>query len=191
MRNKFYLLDLWSLLVRVLSFLTVDRLTFQNHNFLRIYRFLCSLESVGAQLFTCPPRGGIIPTHWNSLRKLVLVTGDRNRIFFVLVITWTRENLLQSYTSKPFGLKTSYWVTFSLALSLLIVWRAVCLVLCHTSMVVGFIWNLTESKVDVDFGGLGVACWPLVPKFAGSNPAEAVGFLRAKKSSARLPSQGK
>ena len=31
------------------------------------------------------------------------------------------------------------------------------------------------------FGGLGVACWPLVPKFAGSNSAEAVGFLRAKK----------
>ena len=30
------------------------------------------------------------------------------------------------------------------------------------------------------FGGLGVACWPLVPKFAGSNPAQAVGFLRAK-----------
>jgi len=30
------------------------------------------------------------------------------------------------------------------------------------------------------FGGLGVACWPLVPKFAGSNPAEAVGFLREK-----------
>jgi len=33
------------------------------------------------------------------------------------------------------------------------------------------------------FGGLGVACWPLVPKFAGSNPA--------KKFSARLPSEGK
>ena len=27
------------------------------------------------------------------------------------------------------------------------------------------------------FGGLEVACWPLVPKFAGSHPAEAVGFL--------------
>ena len=27
------------------------------------------------------------------------------------------------------------------------------------------------------FGGLEVACWPLVPKFAGSNPAEAVGFF--------------
>ena len=33
----------------------------------------------------------------------------------------------------------------------------------------------------VGFGGLGVACWPLVPKFAGSNPAEAVGFLRGVK----------
>ena len=41
------------------------------------------------------------------------------------------------------------------------------------------------------FGGLGVACWPLVTKFAGSNPAEAVGFLGAKKSSARLPSERK
>ena len=41
------------------------------------------------------------------------------------------------------------------------------------------------------FGGLEVACWPLVPKFAGSNPAEAFGFFRAKKSSARLPSEGK
>jgi hypothetical protein len=43
----------------------------------------------------------------------------------------------------------------------------------------------------ISFGGLEVACWPLVPKFVGSNPAEAVGFLRAKKSSARLPSEGK
>ena len=41
------------------------------------------------------------------------------------------------------------------------------------------------------FGGLEVACWPLVPKFAGLNPAEAVGFLRAKKSSACLPSEVK
>ena len=32
------------------------------------------------------------------------------------------------------------------------------------------------------FGGLGVAFWPLVIKFAGSNPAEDVGFFRAKKS---------
>ena len=30
------------------------------------------------------------------------------------------------------------------------------------------------------FGGLGAACWPLLPKFTGSNPAEAVGFLGRK-----------
>jgi len=30
------------------------------------------------------------------------------------------------------------------------------------------------------FGGLEVACWPLVPNFAGSHPAEAVGFLGRK-----------
>ena len=30
------------------------------------------------------------------------------------------------------------------------------------------------------FGSLGVACWPLVPKFTGSNPAETVGFLGRK-----------
>ena len=47
------------------------------------------------------------------------------------------------------------------------------------------------SYILIGFGGLGVACWPLVPKFAGSNPAEAVGFLGRKKSSARLPSEGK
>ena len=32
------------------------------------------------------------------------------------------------------------------------------------------------------FGGLEVACWPLVPKFAGSNPAEAVGFFKVSKA---------
>jgi hypothetical protein len=51
--------------------------------------------------------------------------------------------------------------------------------------------NLKPTTLLSSFGGLEVACWPLVPKFAGSNPAEAVGFLRAKKSSACLPSEGK
>jgi hypothetical protein len=42
------------------------------------------------------------------------------------------------------------------------------------------------DKLDVSmfrvssFDGLEVACWPLVPKFAGSHPAEAVGFLGRK-----------
>ena len=30
------------------------------------------------------------------------------------------------------------------------------------------------------FVGLVVTCWPLAPKFAGSNPAEAVGFFGRK-----------
>jgi hypothetical protein len=41
------------------------------------------------------------------------------------------------------------------------------------------------------FGGLEDACWPLLPKFAGSNPAEAFGLFRAKKSPALLPSDEK
>jgi hypothetical protein len=44
---------------------------------------------------------------------------------------------------------------------------------------------------DSAFGGLEVACWPLVLKFVGSHLPEAVGFLGQKKSSARFPSEGK
>jgi len=36
---------------------------------------------------------------------------------------------------------------------------------------------------DSGFGGLEVACWPLVSKFEGSQPAEAVGFLGRKNPS--------
>jgi len=32
----------------------------------------------------------------------------------------------------------------------------------------------------IGFGGRGVACWPLVPKTAGSHPAEAFGYLGRK-----------
>ena len=53
-----------------------------------------------------------------------------------------------------------------------------------------FNWEDYMGNIS-DLGGLEVACWPLVPKFVGSNPAEAVEFFRAKKSSARLPSEGK
>jgi hypothetical protein len=35
--------------------------------------------------------------------------------------------------------------------------------------------NKNDTKEMVSgFGGLEVACWPLVPKFAGLHPAEAV-----------------
>jgi hypothetical protein len=36
-------------------------------------------------------------------------------------------------------------------------------------------------------GGLEVECWPLEPKLAGSNPAEAVGIFRAKKKILTTP----
>jgi hypothetical protein len=49
----------------------------------------------------------------------------------------------------------------------------------------------TATYEDSGCGGLEDACWLLVPKFAGSNPVEAVGFFRAKKSPARIPSEGK
>ena len=39
----------------------------------------------------------------------------------------------------------------------------------------------TGCSLLTGFGGLEVACCPLVPKFADSNPTEAVGFFRAKK----------
>ena len=41
------------------------------------------------------------------------------------------------------------------------------------------------------FGGLEVACWPLVLKFAGLNPTEAVGFFRAKKKILSTPTFGR
>ena len=41
---------------------------------------------------------------------------------------------------------------------------------------------MKDYKINMRVSGLGVACWPLVPKFAGSNPAEAVGFLRGEKN---------
>jgi hypothetical protein len=44
-----------------------------------------------------------------------------------------------------------------------------------------FCAELTQiEENESGFGGLEVACWPLVPKFAVSNPAEAVGFFGRK-----------
>jgi hypothetical protein len=39
--------------------------------------------------------------------------------------------------------------------------------------------KLSHSPIS-GFGGLEVACWPLVSKFAGSHPAEAIGFSGRK-----------
>ena len=64
------------------------------------------------------------------------------------------------------------------------------MVVLDGTVTICFKFKLTLDDLS-GFGGLEVACWPLVPKFAGSNPAEAVGFFKAKKSSVRLPLEGK
>ena len=84
-----------------------------------------------------------------------------------------------------FSIRIQYWYQpmdtctklYKFGIHVCICWCYYCVCVCV------YIYN--------GFGGLGVACWPLVPKFVGSNPAEAVGFLGRKKSSARLPSEGK
>jgi hypothetical protein len=43
------------------------------------------------------------------------------------------------------------------------------------------------TTIKSGFGGLEVACWPLVPKFAGSNLAEAAGIFGAKKVKPLVP----
>ena len=56
--------------------------------------------------------------------------------------------------------------------------------------------NLAAGDISVfrflrsGFGGLEVACWLLVPKIAGSNPAEAVGFLRVNKNPQHVGGHG-
>jgi len=50
-------------------------------------------------------------------------------------------------------------------------------VLCDSFIIIIYIYIY---MCIYGFGGLEVVCWPLVPKFAGSNPAEAVGFLGQK-----------
>ena len=54
------------------------------------------------------------------------------------------------------------------------------LLISYHTLVCG-LWLLTSG-----FGGAEVACWPLIPKFAGSSPAEAVGFLKGDKNRQHL-----
>ena len=72
-----------------------------------------------------------------------------------------------------------------------IIWSVNCICCCVTQHTLQNYLNFTTGKKHVllkyaagmcqlyylmcGFGGLEVACWPLVPKFADSNPTEAVG----------------
>ena len=46
------------------------------------------------------------------------------------------------------------------------------------------------SHSNSGFDGLEVACWPLVPKFAGSNPVEAVVFSSVNKNPQHVGGHG-
>jgi hypothetical protein len=70
-------------------------------------------------------------------------------------------------------------------------------VLCNFRIEHVDISNMTVGKMDTKTapnigisGGLEVACWPLVPEFAGSNPAEAVGFFGRKNPQHVFPRRG-
>jgi hypothetical protein len=56
---------------------------------------------------------------------------------------------------------------------------------------VGFHKESLSRFFSVLSSGLEDAYWPVVPKFVGSNQAEAVGIFGAKKSPAHFPSEGK
>ena len=56
--------------------------------------------------------------------------------------------------------------------------KFVCSVLCVMSLTVAYFLFTIVSGC----GGAEVVCWPLIPKFTGSNLAEAVGFLKGDKN---------
>jgi hypothetical protein len=43
-------------------------------------------------------------------------------------------------------------------------------------------YRTNYKQLSKSSSGAEVACWPLIPKFAGSNPAEAVGFFKGDKN---------
>ena len=50
------------------------------------------------------------------------------------------------------------------------------------NILVGRLRKISPLIIGRGFVGLEVACWPLVPKFAGSSQVEAVEFLRINKN---------
>jgi hypothetical protein len=86
----------------------------------------------------------------------------------------------------PLTIVAKFGVTFIFILSLSCTFGKNCFVtvafvysfhsFCHFYFVSS---SVSLLSVPV-FNTLYLGCWPLVPEFAGSNPAEAVGFLRAK-----------
>ena len=112
-----------------------------------------------------------------SIRPFIF-TGHNTQMSVILTVHLPLSNLVSNNDSEKihFQMKTN------------ISWRG------HCSVSVAYLMTLSAAATiqsRTRLRGLEVTCWPLVPKFAGSNTAESIGFFRAKKSSARLPSERK
>ena len=111
------------------------------------------------------------------------ITNWRENVFFVYIfsrsngINATRSNdelsVTMSCNTQKYLLFTCFWHTASTQTAV----HGDLSHLLHFQKMLMIVLNLYTSVAVIGFGGLGVVCWPFVPKFAGSNPAEAVGFL--------------
>ena len=109
----------------------------------------------------------------------------REKILFLLIVALTMD-LLQNHSMIVTSAAHTHTLSGNWKTYMLEMWAEMC-TQCALIRQYPFniCWcfsfgNVCINSTESGFSGLGVACWPLVSKFAGSNPAEAVGFLRAK-----------
>ena len=137
-----------------------------------------------------------VTRQWTSLTHRILRGLISTHIFsnlfilvfkFVRMIMWTLGAgmlCIQEVAGLNLGLETNYpdsgfsWIFLSSSTHTHV--RMVPQISPQPFPSMPFPINFSLISFHYGFGGLGVACWPLVPKFAGSNLAEAVGFLGQK-----------
>jgi hypothetical protein len=119
----------------------------------------------------CLLRGTFLIFQYNSSSTQPLSAEVRIQSWTIPRIIWPSKWHWGRFSSKYFGFPLS--VTFCAYLHL---------PAARTRLKINRRLRTFEKKIFIyicrsGFGGLEVACWPLVPKFAGSNSAEAVGFF--------------
>ena len=91
------------------------------------------------------------------------------------------QQTCMTYTVAVCTVKNSWWWTEELSKTCRVLFQKQIWEIMHLAGLIIRMGYHCRYWQKNGFGGLGVACWPLVPKFAGSNLAEAVGFLGRKK----------